>query len=1012
MSLDLGTMYAKVELDNKDFNLGLEEMPEAAESAFRRIADLAVKYLAFRQIYQYSKGMIQSFSEMEEAANRFNAVFAQIPATASETAQKLQNEFNLSKQATFSMLASVGDLLTGFGFAQRQALALADAAARLGADLYSYTNYAGGAQGATEAITKAMLGETESVKALGVVIRQTSPEFMALMKKYEMQGFGENQAKAMTVLEQIRNQSKNAIGDWNRPGLTVAQQFQMIEQSGLKASENIGREIAEAVKPVLKAFNSLLDLLGKLDSGTIHFIGTTGLLTAALAGIAKYGKKQSEVNNIAPVIPDKNQMNSVQTQMAAVNRSNSVLVRSFSTLKMQASNAFLSIKAGAMSAIAGVKALGTALAGIMMQMLPMLLISAAISGVMYLLNRGKQQSDTRRQIAAQESQKATEEYQKGNEDRAADQQKFHRLEQLAAYTRLTSNEQEEAAGIVAELKKTYGDLNIELDKTTGRLRVGADAWRQMTTAQKAAALKQKKAQLETAKQAINADFDGLRYAYNGGAGDRWQYNRMAQMMKRMSIDEQIKYITHLKNRTRATNDQEGYQYLSEMLTRLEEYKKSLEEAKRLQESFAESADKTGQRNRSEEERKQIQQIEEIQFEIKFNDSSLNEKIDLYKKKMEDIFAKQKNFKTIEDMLSADSTRFTGADAAKQLEIKKQLLELQKKIRDLQKEGADYGKSVAEESFRFALRQASAATQTDMLTAKRDELLKQLNGKLQERGVEQAALNDLRPEEQKIHHEILNLNRQLEESKTRQRQIDEDAARNRWNRSLSFLDTEEKIAAIAARRMELEKLLGNKVTQPASQLNAEDRRRQEEAENLRYQEAQIRDNGRKSIENLNYTDSKADEQRRKSREDKLFERQLQNLRDNGQQDVVRQLIQKEYESAKTKAEQMAQEYEKIKKDAFADGVISDAERKQLDRARDAMREAQNRQDSMEEKVYQENRQHKNSQAVGSWSLAQLAQSLNAPSAPEKETARNTRLTVNLLRAVKSNTSQKTSETTYE
>ena len=46
MALDLGTMYAKVELDRRDYQQGMKEIPQQAETAFKQVASLAGKWLS------------------------------------------------------------------------------------------------------------------------------------------------------------------------------------------------------------------------------------------------------------------------------------------------------------------------------------------------------------------------------------------------------------------------------------------------------------------------------------------------------------------------------------------------------------------------------------------------------------------------------------------------------------------------------------------------------------------------------------------------------------------------------------------------------------------------------------------------------------------------------------------------------------------------------------------------------------------------------------------------------
>lgn len=91
---------------------------------------------------------------MEEATSKFNVTFRNMLKSAEKAANELVTVYGLSRQSARQMLADTGDLLIGFGFSSKAALELASATARLGIDLASFNNYAGGAKGAAEALTK------------------------------------------------------------------------------------------------------------------------------------------------------------------------------------------------------------------------------------------------------------------------------------------------------------------------------------------------------------------------------------------------------------------------------------------------------------------------------------------------------------------------------------------------------------------------------------------------------------------------------------------------------------------------------------------------------------------------------------------------------------------------------------------------------------------------------------------------------------------------------------------
>jgi seryl-tRNA synthetase len=128
---------------------------------------------------------INAASAFEETQSKFLTVFKDIQDEATATAENLEKNFGLSSRAALQLLGDVGDILTGFGFTQEEALNLSKQVNELAVDLASFTNFAGGASGASAALTKALLGEAESVKALGIVIRQDTEEYKELIKSIQ-----------------------------------------------------------------------------------------------------------------------------------------------------------------------------------------------------------------------------------------------------------------------------------------------------------------------------------------------------------------------------------------------------------------------------------------------------------------------------------------------------------------------------------------------------------------------------------------------------------------------------------------------------------------------------------------------------------------------------------------------------------------------------------------------------------------------------------------------------------
>ena len=161
--------------------------------------------------------LVKKASDAQETQAKFGTVFQDVTADASKALKVLRKDYGLSRLAAQDMLSATGDLLTGLGMQGASALSLSERTQQLAVDLASFTNFSGGAKGASDALTKAMLGERESVKSLGIVITEEMVKERLLAEgKAKLTGQARLQAKAEATLAIAVEQSKNAIGDYQR----------------------------------------------------------------------------------------------------------------------------------------------------------------------------------------------------------------------------------------------------------------------------------------------------------------------------------------------------------------------------------------------------------------------------------------------------------------------------------------------------------------------------------------------------------------------------------------------------------------------------------------------------------------------------------------------------------------------------------------------------------------------------------------------------------------------------
>ena len=237
-----------------------------AATAFKGVAiGAGVAATAFTGL---SVSAVQAASDFEEVESKFETVFDEVTFQAKLAAKELQESFGLSGRAAKQLLSDTGDLLSGFGFTDRAALDLSEKVNKLAVDLASFTNIQGGAERASRALTKALLGERESVKELGIAILESDVQQRLLEKgQQDLTGFALKQAKALATLELAIEQSGNALGDYNRTQDSTANRLKRLRNRFEDLKIELGQELLPAFDIVLtKVETDLLPVLQNLDS--------------------------------------------------------------------------------------------------------------------------------------------------------------------------------------------------------------------------------------------------------------------------------------------------------------------------------------------------------------------------------------------------------------------------------------------------------------------------------------------------------------------------------------------------------------------------------------------------------------------------------------------------------------------------------------------------------------------------------------------------------------------------
>lgn len=280
---------------------------KAAEGSLMAVGGAMV--IAGGIIAVVSGKLIKMASDAEETSSKFATVFQTVSKESEAMAKNLSRNYGLSSTAAKKMLGDTGDLLTGFGFTGEAALDLAGKVNELAVDLASFTNYSGGAEGASQALTKALLGERESVKLLGIsILEEDVKAKIALMTKQGMTFETERQAKAYATLLIAQEQSKNAIGDFARTSESFANQQRILNARLSELAVTLGEKILPAATKVLSWMVSIVEkvtdwtekhpvltgILVKFGVALGALVGTGGLLILGAIAFSRMSKAVKE----------------------------------------------------------------------------------------------------------------------------------------------------------------------------------------------------------------------------------------------------------------------------------------------------------------------------------------------------------------------------------------------------------------------------------------------------------------------------------------------------------------------------------------------------------------------------------------------------------------------------------------------------------------------------------------------------------------------------------------------
>lgn len=251
--MELFKLFGTIAINNSDANNAIDDTTDKAETsegkmseAFKKIGSAVVTYLAVDKIKDFGLKCVEMASDVQEVQNKFDVVFQGMTDDVEQWAKKYADSIGRNKNTIKTYLADNQNMFVGMGMTREEGAKLSEQMVELGLDLASFNNLQ--EDDAVNALSKALMGETESAKRLGAVLNDNTLAMAQEQLGYQGKFKDLTEAQKMEVRYQaILNQSADAVGDCERS----LDSYKGRQIQAKSAMENLQQTIGARLIPVM-----------------------------------------------------------------------------------------------------------------------------------------------------------------------------------------------------------------------------------------------------------------------------------------------------------------------------------------------------------------------------------------------------------------------------------------------------------------------------------------------------------------------------------------------------------------------------------------------------------------------------------------------------------------------------------------------------------------------------------------------------------------------------------------
>jgi hypothetical protein len=227
-------------------------------------------------------------SDVDESLSQVGQVFGSEADKVIAASENINDAFS---QADFLAFAgNLGDITQGLGIAADESDDLTLSVLDLSQDLSSFKNVP--VEQAVGAITSALAGERDSLKGLGIVIKDTDVKQRALeMGLWDGVSALSSAAQAQATMSLVTEKSANSIGDFDRTSEGAANTTKIAQANLVDLAAKIGTQLLPIGTKLLAWISGVIEKFNTLSPTALNMVVKIAAIAAAVGPLLFVGGK-------------------------------------------------------------------------------------------------------------------------------------------------------------------------------------------------------------------------------------------------------------------------------------------------------------------------------------------------------------------------------------------------------------------------------------------------------------------------------------------------------------------------------------------------------------------------------------------------------------------------------------------------------------------------------------------------------------------------------------------------